>query len=137
MPSAAPSAHRTSWLLAVLLAVGAAAAHAGWLGWDHEYQLDPGTGVSSGPSEAWQVLGCAATVGALAAGAGLLRRPGLALIVVPAVFTTVWSLDAAPRDDSGLWAVGAVLVLLGSAAAVAAVAYLASVVPPWWDRRRS
>lgn len=137
MPSSAPSAHKATLPLALLLATGAAAAHAAWLGWDQEYQRDPVTGASSGPYETWQVLGCAITVAALALGAGLLRRPGVAVGVVPAVFTTAWSLDAAPRDDSGLWAVGAMLVLLGSLAAVAAVAYLASALPSWWDRRRA
>jgi hypothetical protein len=29
----------------------------GWLGWDSTYQVDPTTQVSSGPYEAWQVVG--------------------------------------------------------------------------------
>ncbi len=115
---------RPLWLVAVALAVGTALAHAAWLGWDQEYQRDPVTGASTGPYAAWQVVGCVLTLVALAAAAGLVRRPGAA-VAVPVVFTAAWSLEAAARDDGGLWLVGAVLVLagtLGGAAAVAAVA---------------
>ena len=55
---------------------------------------------------------------------GLLRRPGLALAVVPAVFTLAWS-GQAISDDSGLWVLGAVMVLVATLARVATVAYCA------------
>ncbi len=115
-----------TWLLATGLAAGTALTWLAWLGWDHDRQLDPSTGASSGPYEAWQVLGCAATLAALALGAGLFRRPGVAVAVIPMVFAAAWSRDAAATDQSGLWPVGTALVLAGTLAGVAAVAYLAN-----------
>ena len=119
-------------LLAVaVLAAGAALSYAGWLGWDRRYDTDPVTGAASGPYEAWQVVGCVLTLAVLATAAGLLRRPGLAVAVVPVVFTSLWSRDAARTDDTGLWVVGAVLLACGSLAGVAAVASLADGVRRW------
>jgi hypothetical protein len=36
------------------------------------------------------------------------------VLAVPLPFTAAWTLHAASTDDSGLWAVGAILVLLGT-----------------------
>jgi len=115
-------------LLVVVLAGGAALSYVAWLGWDRRYDLDPVTGTSSGPYEAWQVVGCVVTLAALAVLAGLLGRPGLAVGVIPVVVTSLWSRDAAVRDDSGLWVVGAVLLACGLLTGVAAVASLADGV---------
>jgi len=123
---------RPTWVLVLLLSVLTVAAYVAWLAWDSTYQTDPVTGAVSGPYEAWQVVGCALTLGVLALLAGMRRRPGVALAVVPLVFTVAWSVDAATTDESGLWLVGAVLVLAGSLAGVAAVAYPAAA----WARRR-
>ncbi len=99
--------------VAAALAAATAACWYGWLGWDHTYQVDPVTGVESGPYEAWQVVGCVVSLAAVALLAGIAARPWLPVLVVPPVFTLVWSLDAAPSDDTGLWVVGAVLILVG------------------------
>jgi len=115
-------------LLVAVLAGGAALSYVAWLGWDRRYDLDPVTGTSSGPYEAWQVVGGVVTLAALAVLAGLLGRPGLAVGVIPVVVTSLWSRDAAVRDDSGLWVVGAVLLACGLLTGVAAVASLADGV---------
>lgn len=118
-------------LLIVVLAGGAALSYEGWLGWDRQYDIDPVTGNYSGPYQAWQVVGCVLTIAVLATGAGLLRRPGLAVAVVPVVFMLLWSRDAARTDDSGMWAIGAIMLAFGSLSGVAAVACAADGVRRW------
>lgn len=86
-----------------------------WLGWDTQYTVDAQTGNTSGPYEPWQVIGCVLTLVLLAALAGTRLSPWLVAPVMTVAFTTAWSWRAASSDDSGLWAVGAVLVLLGMA----------------------
>lgn len=109
---------------AALLAVATAATWFAWLGWDDEYQVDPATGSSSGPYEAWQVIGCVITLLVLGLAVGVFVSPWL-LAVVPPVFTVVWTVDAAGSDDSGLFIVGAVLVLFGTSFGSAVVALVA------------
>ena len=109
---------------AALLAVATAATWFAWLGWDDEYQVDPATGSSSGPYEAWQVVGCVVTLLVLGLAVGVLFSPWL-LAVVPPVFTVAWTVDAAGSDDSGLFIVGAVLVLVGTSFGAAVVALVA------------
>ncbi|WCN79061.1 hypothetical protein [Micromonospora sp. LH3U1] len=87
-----------------------------WLGRDTQYTVDAQTGATSGPYEPWQVIGCVLTLVLLAALAGTRLSPWLVAPVMTVAFTTAWSWQAASSDDSGLWAVGAVLVLLGMAA---------------------
>ncbi|MET7707684.1 hypothetical protein [Micromonospora sp. NPDC005413] len=86
-----------------------------WLGWDTEYTVDPETGNTSGPYEPWQVIGCVLTLVLLAALAGTRLSPWLVGAVMAVAFTAAWTWQAASSDDSGLWAVGAVLVLIGMA----------------------
>lgn len=107
------------------------AVDAAWLGWDQQYDIEPATGNASGPYQAWQVVGCVVTLAVLATVAGLLRRPGLAVAIVPGVFTALWARDAARVDGSGLWLVGAVMLAGGSLGGVAAVAHLADGVRRW------
>jgi AraC-like DNA-binding protein/quercetin dioxygenase-like cupin family protein len=86
-----------------------------WLGRDTTYQVDPATGTSSGPYEAWQVIGCVACLAAIVVAAGLVLRPWLAPAVVTVTFTAIWSWWAGRSDESGLWLVGAFLIFLGLA----------------------
>ncbi|MET8308443.1 hypothetical protein [Micromonospora sp. NPDC005173] len=86
-----------------------------WLGWDTEYTVDPETGSSNGPYEPWQVIGCVLTLVLLAALAVRRLSPWLVAPVMTVAFTVPWSWQAASTDDSGLWAVGAILVLVGMA----------------------
>src|SRR3954452_11193 len=119
----------------LVLAALTAATWYGWLGWDHEYQIDPVTGIASGPYEAWQVVGCVLTLLALALAAGVLIHPAVPIAVMPLAFTVAWSIDAASQDETGLWGVGAILILFGSLVGSAVVAGLATLLRHWWSRR--
>ncbi|MEU7851326.1 hypothetical protein AB0B74_23845 [Micromonospora parva] len=107
----------TRALLGVLfLAAATVGAWLLWLGWDDEYTVDSQTGATSGPYDPWQVIGCVLTLVLLAALAGTRLSPWLVAPVMTVAFTTVWSWRAASTDDSGLWVVGGILVLVGMAA---------------------
>lgn len=115
-----------------VLAVGVAAAATwwAWLGWDSEYQIDPVTGVASGPYEAWQVIGCVLCLAAIAIVGGLLTRPWLAVASMTVTFTAVWSWWAGRSDETGLWLVGAILVFIGLGWSSSLLAFGA-----WFGRR--
>lgn len=88
-----------------------------WLGWDHKYyHVD---GVSQGPYRAWQVLGCGLSIAAAAVLAYLWVRGVWAIFVLAAAadigFAVPWGLDAASTDDTGLWVVGLLFLLVGGA----------------------
>ncbi|MEU5903427.1 hypothetical protein ABZ780_03510 [Micromonospora sp. NPDC047467] len=106
---------------ALFLAVATVGVWLLWLGWDTEYTVDPETNSTSGPYEPWQVIGCVVTLVLLAALAGMRLSPWLVAPVMTVAFTAAWSWQAASTDDSGLWAVGAVLMLIGMAAGSTAV----------------
>jgi hypothetical protein len=86
-----------------------------WLGRDTEYRVDPVTLTESGPYEAWQVAGCVLTLAVIAVAAGLVFAPWLVAGVMTVSFTAVWAARAATSDESGLWLVGAIGVLIGMA----------------------
>jgi hypothetical protein len=99
---------------------------AAWLGWDQQRDVHP-DGSTTGPYEAWQVIGLVLTLLPPVYWAASRRRftgavPGTtAGLTVAALYD--WSDDA-----SGLFAVGVVLVALGSlAATTATTAVIASL----------
>ncbi len=98
------------------VAVLTVAAWYAWLGWDTGYDVDPSTGAVSGPYQWWQVAGCVFTLAAIAVLATLIAPAWAVAGALTLAFTAAWSARAASSDDSGLWVVGAVLVLLGTAA---------------------
>lgn len=105
----------------VLLAVLTASCWWGWLAWDNEYQVDPATGVASGPYEAWQVIGCVLCLLVIAVLAAL-RLPPIAVIATMSVsFTAAWTWTASRADDTGLFGVGAILVAIGMVGATGVV----------------
>ena len=105
---------RTRTLLGgLILAVATVGTWWAWLGWDTGYTVDPETGATSGPYAPWQVVGCVLTLAVLAA--GWLLGPWVVAPVMTVAFTVAWAVHAASTDDTGLWAVGAVLVLAGMA----------------------
>ncbi|RLP86731.1 hypothetical protein EAD89_20785 [Micromonospora sp. BL4] len=106
---------RRAPLGALFLAVATVGVWLLWLGWDTGYTVDPETDSRSGPYEPWQVIGCVLTLALLAALAGTRLSPWLVAPVMTVAFTAAWSWGALSSDDSGLWAVGAVLVLVGMA----------------------
>ena len=108
---------------AFALAVFAAATWFVWFGWDDV------------PYDLWQVVGCGASVvvGAIAA---LVRvRRGVVLLAAAATvgFAVPWGVYAASTDESGLWVVGLVMLLVGSFVGLVAVLSVAERVL----RRRS
>jgi hypothetical protein len=124
-PASRPRRHAATVLAGSVLVGGlTVAAWFGWLGWDHEYEIDPVTQHATGPYEAWQVVGCVLSLLAIALVAGVELHPLVPLAVMPPAFTAAWSLDAASRDETGLWAVGAVLLLVGLLLGASAVAGL-------------
>ncbi|MEH1165254.1 hypothetical protein V6V47_07695 [Micromonospora sp. CPCC 205539] len=124
----------TRALLGVLfLAAATVGAWLLWLGRDTRQTVDPQTGATSGPYEAWQVIGCVLTLALLAALAGTRLSPWVVAPVMTVAFTVVWSWRAASTDNSGLWVVGAILVLVGMAVGSTAVSLVARAV----SRRRA
>jgi len=105
-----------------LVAVLTAACWFAWLGWDTQYRTDPVTGDVTGPYEAWQVVGCVVSLVAVTVLAVRALGGRRAVATVAVTFTAAWVATQAPRDDSGLWAVGALLVLLGTTAGAGVVA---------------
>lgn len=97
------------------LGLFAAAMWFAWLGWDSQYyEVD---GVAQGPYRAWQVIGCGLSVAAAAVVAYLWVRGVWAIFVLAAAgaigFAVPWTRDAASTDDSGLFAVGLLFLLVG------------------------
>lgn len=130
MPTNAPARHlRNDLAWALGVAVLSAAAWFGWMGWDDEYQVDRATNEVSGPYEAWQVVGCVLTLLVVGVVAAHRWRPFGTALVLPVAFALAWSVTAASEDDSGLWVVGAVLVLLGTAVASLVVVAVVAAIP--------
>ena len=104
---------------ALALAGMALATWAAWLGWDQHRDVHP-DGSTTGPYEAWQVIGLGLTLLAPVCWAAYRSSAMAAVSGTTAGLTAAafydWS-DAA----SGLYAVGAVMVMLGSLLATGAV----------------
>ncbi|WP_318241574.1 hypothetical protein [Cellulomonas avistercoris] len=118
-PAARPGRAAVRYALVVVLT---AACWFAWLGWDTQYRTDPVTGDVTGPYEAWQVVGCVVSLVAVTVTAVRALGGRRAVATVAVAFTAAWVATQAPRDESGLWLVGALLVLLGTAAGVGVVA---------------
>jgi hypothetical protein len=98
--------------LVACLLVGSA-SWAAWLGWDHTYYYDVATRTQQGPYRPAQVIACAVTIGLLTALLSLWWRPLVVAAGVTVGFWTVWTIQAAHEDSSGLYVVGSVLLLVG------------------------
>ncbi|MFE9692830.1 hypothetical protein [Micromonospora sp. NPDC005806] len=112
----------------LILAAATVGAWFAWLGWESGYTVDPETGATSGPYAVWQVAGCVLTLAVIAVLGGWWLSPWLVAPVMTVAFTVAWAAHAASIDASGLWAVGAVLVLIGMAAGSTVVSLAASLV---------
>lgn len=102
-----------------LLAGAAAGAWAAWLGWDQE--RDETGYADSGPYEAWQVGGLVLTLLAAVALVAYVRH------FVPAVLGSTLGLTLASfsdwsDDESGLFAVGVAMIMMGTFVGSALVA---------------
>ncbi len=91
--------------------------------WDHEREY--GGGETSGPYSIWQGLLMAAVVIALTAGATRRRMPLRATMIIPAVLAYWFAWDWSKTDDSGLYALGVLMLAIGSFLGVGFVALLA------------
>ncbi|XVX20659.1 hypothetical protein ACQP1U_01895 [Actinomycetota bacterium] len=113
--------HTLAW--SVALALIAAAAYAAFLGWDDEYQTDPVTGQVAGPYAAWQVIGLALVIAVTAAVAGWHGQGRTAVLTMPVALTLAFIVSALLLpDETGLFLVGALLMLIGSLIGVAVAA---------------
>ncbi|MBC9714598.1 hypothetical protein H9Y04_18740 [Streptomyces sp. TRM66268-LWL] len=106
-------------IAALALTALAIGAWAGWLGWDQQRDVHP-DGSTTGPYEAWQVIGLVLTLLAPVYWAAVRRHPAVPVVGVTAGLSvaafTDWSDDA-----SGLFMVGVLMVLVGSLAVTTAL----------------
>ncbi|MEU4661036.1 hypothetical protein AB0F83_04715 [Micromonospora chalcea] len=123
---------RRTLLGGLFLALATAGAWVAWLSWESGWTVDPQTGDMSGPYAVWQVAAAVLTLGALAAVAGWWLNIWLVAIVMTVAFTVPWAVHAASTDDTGLWAVGAALVAIGTTIGTTLVGGAAG-----WLRRRT
>ncbi|AVH57419.1 MULTISPECIES: hypothetical protein [Streptomyces] len=97
----------------ILVPAGVAlAAWAAWLGWDQHRDVHP-DGTTTGPYEAWQVIGLVLTLLVPVCWAAS-RRHVAAAVLGPTVGLTVAAAYDWSDDSSGLFMVGVGLVMLGS-----------------------
>jgi hypothetical protein len=129
--SAGRNKRRTRRGIAVTaLALVAAAMWFAWLGWDHTYYVV--NGVAQGPYRAGQVIGCGLAVALAAVLAHLWVREKVALLFLAAAadvgFAIPWAVDAAGADESGLWVVGLLLLLVGGGVGLLCVLTLTEAI---------
>lgn len=108
---------------AVALALLTAASWLLWSGWA---ALVPGFERFA----PWQVAGTAVTAAGLAILAPRWLPAWLVGSLMPVAFTAAWGLTAAASDESGLWVVGALSVLVGAVVAAAVLVPLGVALRP-------
>ena len=122
------------WACVLLIALLTAGL---WFGWDTEYRTDPATGETTGPYEIWQGVAaflCSLVVVGLAY---RLLQFAVALLVLPISFTFAWISTASAVDSNGPWAVGAILVAVGSILGAAIMLGIAAGVETSANKRRT
>ncbi|WP_455356137.1 hypothetical protein [Streptomyces sp. SYSU K217416] len=113
-------------LLVLVLAVVTLAVWAAWLGWDQHRDVQP-DGTTTGPYEAWQVIGLVLTLLAPVYWAASRRYSAGAVLGITVGLTVAAYYDWSD-DSSGLFMVGVGMVMVGSLVVTAAVsAVIASV----------
>ncbi|MFJ4466999.1 hypothetical protein ACIP2X_05675 [Streptomyces sp. NPDC089424] len=116
-------------LIATLLLAGVTTAcWAAWLGWDQHRDVHP-DGSTTGPYEAWQVVGLGLTL------LGLVCWAAFRGHIVPAVLGTTAGLGVAAfvdwsDDTSGLFVIGVGMVVIGTFVASTLVALLIAATRP-------
>lgn len=111
-------------LMALVVALGAltVAVWWVWLGLDTEREFDQATQTTSGPYEAPQVIACVLSLVVLAVAASWLLPVVPVVVTMTVAFVGAWSVNAATKDGSGLWVVGAALLTVGMAAGATVIA---------------
>lgn len=115
---------RPGWAATFVLALLLGAAIWGaWLGWDRQYYLDPGSGTMQGPYRPVQVVGCGLTFLLVTAVLASRWRPVAVALGTTAGFWIAWTVDAATQDETGLFLVGSMMLMVGlvSGSALAAL----------------
>ena len=95
------------------------AGWAAWLGWDQHRDIQP-DGTTTGPYEAWQVIGLVLTL-LIPVYWAASRHHGTAAVLGPTIGLTVAAFHDWSDDASGLFMIGVIMVMAGSLAATAAV----------------
>lgn len=122
-------------LPALVLAGVSMAAWAAWLGWEQHYDVQP-DGTSTGPYEAWQVIGLVLTLLVPVYWAASRRYVAGAVLGTTAGLTIAAYFDWSD-DSTGLFMVGVGMVMMGSLAVTAiASAVIASVRRPLSPKAR-
>ncbi|MFM9551174.1 hypothetical protein SAMN04487980_101945 [Streptomyces sp. cf124] len=106
----------------LVTAVSALALWALWLGWDQHRDLHP-DGSSTGPYEAWQVIGLVLTLLGPVYWVASRRHITSAVAGTTAGLTVASYLDWSD-DASGLYGVGVTMVMLGTIAVTTGVSFL-------------
>lgn len=119
---------------AVVLAGVAVAAWAAWLGWDQHRDVHP-DGSTTGPYEAWQVIGLGLTLLAPVCWAAFRDRAVGAVIGTTAGLTVAAAYDWSD-DASGLFVIGVGLVAMGTLAVTSAVSFLIVSLKPKGEAAR-
>jgi hypothetical protein len=125
-------AYRVARLTGTAVALGlfAAAMWFAWLGWDSEYYLVDG--VSQGPYRTWQVVGCGSSIAVGAVLAYLSVKSVWAIFVLATAadigFAVPWTLHAVATDDTGLWVVGLLFLLVGGGSGLVALLAVSAAV---------
>lgn len=105
------------------------AGWAAWLGWDQHRDVHP-DGTTTGPYEAWQVIGLVLTLLVPVCRAVSRRQVSGAVLGTTAGLTVAACYDWSD-DASGLYGVGVAMVMVGSLAVTAGLsAVLGSVIAP-------
>ncbi|MFE1904817.1 hypothetical protein ACFW96_14280 [Streptomyces gardneri] len=110
----------------VAVAAVAMATWAAWLGWDQHRDVHP-DGSTTGPYEAWQVVGLGLTLLAPVCWAAF-RGYAVAGVAGTTAGLTVAAFYDWSDDASGLFALGAILVMIGTLAVTSAVAFLVTAL---------
>ncbi|MGV9289817.1 hypothetical protein [Streptomyces sp. NPDC003719] len=114
------------WVWGLGLAAVAAGLWAAWLGWDQHRDVHP-DGSTTGPYEAWQVIGLVLTLLVPVCWAAFRGHGAGAVAGVTAGLTVSAAYDWSD-DASGLFVVGVGMVMVGSFAVTAALVALIAAV---------
>ena len=122
------TAKKTTWQLIAFvgMTLTAMVAWDGWLGWDQVPDEHP-DGSTSGPYEAWQVIGLVVTLLAPVVWAGAHRYFPAAVAGTTIGLTAAAYYDWSD-DSSGLFVVGVGMIMIGSAALTTITAAVASAL---------
>lgn len=117
----ATAKHRLAWTAALLL--GPTVGYFALFSWDHERKYPYGE--TSGPYGTWQIALLLAILLPLVVTAARRSMPVLATVLISTTLTFWFAQDWAQTDDSGLYAVGVIMLAVGSLVGVGFVAALA------------